>query len=42
MWKGEQMDDRLREAAIAGISVGIMVFVLVYLVRPAVERVVPR
>lgn len=35
------MSDRLREAMIAGVSVGIMVFVLTYLIRPAVERVVP-
>lgn len=35
------MSDRLREAMIAGVSIGIMVFVLTYFIRPAVERVVP-
>ncbi len=38
--RGEQMDERLRGAAIAGITAGIVVFITVYLVRPAVERVV--
>lgn len=34
------MDERLRMAIVAGITSGIVVFITVYFVRPAVERVV--
>jgi len=35
------LEKRLRDAIIAGVSVGIAVFALTYLIRPAVESIVP-
>lgn len=36
-----KMDELLRDAMIAGITAGIVVFVTMLLVRPVVEHVVP-
>jgi len=35
------VDKRLRDAIVSGVSVGIMVFALTYMIQPAVEKAIP-